>query len=97
MNILKKLKQNKILNFKKFLEAVSGTFDISPMGPGMPRQELGYKPSEYDTKVIFTEITDKIYSYDDYIELYNLYLENGGEPLHGFNKENLEKVLTYNK
>lgn len=46
-----------------------------------------------DTEVIFNDIDGKIYTFDEYQDLYQNYLKNNGKPLSGFNKDNLLKVL----
>lgn len=82
-----------IKKYLKFLEAISGTMDTMPFGPGMPRPEMRNTISSEDTEMISTE-DGNIYMKDQYDELYQKYLLNGGTPLPtGFNKENLEKVL----
>lgn len=87
----------KIKNFYKFIESISGTL-YQVNGPGMPRQELRNTISSSDTDVVFDEKTDKIYSKDEYDDLYQVYLTKGGKPLtDGFNKKNLELVLNIEK
>lgn len=83
-----------IKSFKKYTEAISGTTDTMPFGPGMDRQKLQNTIDSSDTTVVYDDITDKIYSEDEYNSLYNLYIKKGGNPLFGFNKENLQKVLS---
>ncbi len=84
-----------ILSYKKFTEAISGTFDVMPFGPGFPRPESPNTISANDTSVIFSDITNTLYTYDDYNNLYEEYLKKQGKPLEGFNKENLETILTF--
>ena len=84
-----------IKKFKQFLEAISGTIDTMPFGPGFTRQQLGNTITQKDTEVIASDITGELYTYDDYNQLYNDYLKKEGKPLDGgFNKENLEIILT---
>jgi hypothetical protein len=82
-----------IKTYKQYKESVSGTMDTMPYGPGMPRQELKNTLDNSDTELIYSKITDKIYTKDEYDEMYNDYLKKGGKPLIGFNKENLESIL----
>jgi len=83
-----------INNYKKFLEAISGTELVGKhMGPNYPEQESPVSLKGKDTEVIYSELFDKIITYDQYQDLYFNYLKKGGSPLHGFTKENLEKVL----
>ncbi|NBP56872.1 hypothetical protein EBU71_10160 [bacterium] len=87
---------NKIKSYKNFIrEAISGTYDISPLGPGMPRQELKLPNGTLRDRVIWIERLDKFFTHDDWDEIYNNYLKMGGKPLFGFNRENLEKVLDF--
>ena len=86
----------KIKKFKKYCESISGTELINVggvVGPGYGEQDLPVTLSKNDTELVYSDITDRIYSNDDYDELYNEYLKKGGSPLNGFNKENLDKVL----
>lgn len=84
-----------IKKFKQFLEAISGTIDTMPFGPGFPRQQLGNTITKKDTEVIASDITGELYTYDDFNQLYEDYLKKGRKPLEGgFNKENLEIILT---
>lgn len=85
-----------IKKFKQWVsEAISGTYDISPFGPGFPRQELKIT-SGFPNQVIFIDKTSQFYTKDDYDQLYSDYLKKGGKPLDNeFNKENLETVLFF--
>lgn len=81
---------NKILSWLKFNEAISGTLDIIPRGPGSPDEHIDYMDAK---TLIYIESEDKYYTQDDYITLYNDYLKIGGKPLNGFNEENLKVIL----
>jgi hypothetical protein len=84
----------RIKRFKKYIESISGTFDVMPFGPGMPRQKLQNTMTSADTDVIFDEGTNKFYTLDEYYDLHNKYIEQGGKPLSGgLNKENLKIIL----
>ena len=84
-----------IKKFKQFLEAISGTIDTMPLGPGFPRQKLANTITQQDTQVIASDITGDIYTDDDFNQLYEDYLKKGEKPLEGgFSKENLEIILT---
>ena len=99
----------KIKSWKKFNETnipigtqtvggASGgtTAPVGPMGPNYGSTKLRNTTlSTSNTEVIYSEITSKIYTYDDYMEVYGDYLKRGGKPLHGFNQENLTTVLTF--
>jgi hypothetical protein len=83
----------KILRYQQFLEAISGTTDMSPLGPGFPRPNISNTISKSETNVIYDDISEEIYTEDQYETMYIDYLKNGGNPLFGFNKENLQTVL----
>jgi hypothetical protein len=99
----------RIKSWKKFNEAnipigtqtVGGssggtTAPVGPMGPNYGSTKLRNTTlSTSNTEVIYSEITSKIYTYVDYMEVYGDYLKRGGNPLHGFNQENLTTVLTF--
>ncbi len=80
---------------KKWIEfnEVSGTELIGPFGMGSEREKAPITLNTSDTDVIYSDITGIIYTQDDYDLLYGEYLKNGGTPLFGFNKENLEKLI----
>lgn len=67
--------------------------DTMPFGPGSPRPVSPNTITSNDTNVIFSEITDKIYTEDDYNDLYFDYLKRGGKPLSGFTLDNLNLIL----
>ena len=72
------------------------TAPVGPMGPNYGSVKL--RNSTIDTRsteVLYSEITSKIYTYDDYQQLYQDYLKKGGKPLQGFNQENLKTILTF--
>jgi len=69
---------------------------VGPMGPNYGSIKLRNSTiSTDDTEVIYSEIDSKIYTYDDYQQLYQDYLKKGGKPLQGFNIENLNFVINY--
>jgi hypothetical protein len=83
----------RIKNFKLFSEAISGTEMIGSMGPNYG-EAIGPKTiTSSDTDTVYSELKDKIFSRDEYEDLYHKYLAKGGKPLHGFNSDNLEEVL----
>ena len=72
------------------------TAPVGPMGPNYGSIKL--RNSTIDTRsteVIYSEIDSKIYTYDDYQQLYQDYLKKGGKPLQGFNQENLNTILLF--
>lgn len=97
----------RLYNWKRFLErntpvgqqgtggpSGGGTSNVMPEGPNYGNQKLGNTISSNHTDVIFSEIDNKIYTYDDYQQLYSDYLKSGGKPLHGFTEENLSIILS---
>ncbi len=95
VKILKQYK--KILNWKKFNEAISGTELIGNLGPGSPNVPID---NLNIIDIIYLDDIDSFYTYDDYIELYNNYLKSGGSAsditlASGFTKRNIKKLLNY--
>ena len=85
----------KIYNFIQFCnEEVGGVELIGHMGPNYGEEGNNKMIGPSPTDVIYSEISSKMYTQDEYQELYHNYLKNGGKPLHGFNQENLDYVLT---
>lgn len=84
-----------IKRFKDFIsEEVSGTELVGPIGPAYGETRLQNKTiNSFHTNVIFSELSGEFYTIDDYNQMYNDYLKSGGEPLDGFNKENLEIII----
>lgn len=71
-----------------------GSSNVMPEGPNYGRQKLKNTIGSQHTDVIFSEIDNKLYTYEDYQEIYTNYLKSGGKPLFGFSKENLYKILS---
>lgn len=84
----------KIKKFNEFNESISGWELVGQhvMGPNYPEQNLPNSLSKFDTQVIMG-IDGKFYTYDDYQELLNDHLKNGGDNLPDFNKENLDFLI----
>jgi hypothetical protein len=84
-----------IKKWKSFIEAISGTFDISPFGPNSPRTELRNTISQKETTVL--EGSDGVYyNLYQFQDLYNQYLSKGGkEDLSEFTKDNIDKILYF--
>lgn len=86
----------KIFNFIEFCnEEVGGVELIGHMGPNYGEEDnhkmIGPTPAD----VLRSDTTGKVYTQDEYQQAYFDYLKKGGTPLHGFNKENLETVLSF--
>lgn len=86
-----------IKSFKQFNEELSGTELIGPIGPAYGETGLQNKTVTFhDTNIILSELDNKFYTIDEYNSLYSDYLKVGGIPLpDGFNRENLDKVISF--
>lgn len=86
----------KIKKFDDFIsEEISGTELVGPVGPAFGETRLQNKTVDFhDTNVILSEIDNRFYTIDEYNEIYNEYLVKGGKPLSGFNRQNLDIVLS---
>lgn len=83
-----------IKRFNDFILEVSGTELVGPIGPAYGETKLANKTiSSFDTDVIYSELGGRIYTIDEYNQMYQDYLKKGGSPLDGFNKQNLEKII----
>jgi len=82
-----------ILSYRKFNESISGTEMIGSMGPNYGVPVLGTPIPSNDVTLMFSIVDDKMYTKEEYDELYKKYLSRGGEPLHGYSKANLDKVV----
>jgi len=85
---------------KTFIESISGTEVISPFGPAYGRPNFPFTGSKKDTKLsngrrrkTNNDLTDDIYTIDDYNQIYQDYLKCGGKPLpDGYSEENIEII-----
>ena len=85
-----------IKKFLQFINEISGTELVGPVGPAYGETRLQNKTINVnDTDVIYSDIGGRIYTMDEYNQLYQDYLKSGGGPLNGFNKENLEKMIVF--
>ncbi len=83
-----------IKRFNDFILEVSGTELVGPIGPAYGETKLANKTiSAFDTDVIYSELGGRIYTIDEYNQMYQDYLKKGGTPLDGFSKQNLEKII----
>jgi hypothetical protein len=88
------MKIRKYIDFLK--EAISGTEMVGPVGPAFGETRLQNKTiNSFDTELIYSEIGDRIYTIDEYNQMYQDYLKAGGEPLNGFSKENLDTIVYF--
>lgn len=81
-----------IKKWREFNEA-SGTEELISLGPASNRTQQQITLDRGDTEMVYTELTDKVYSFDEYEQLYNDFLKVGGRPLFGFNRTNLDEVI----
>ena len=84
-----------ILNYSEFSESISGTEMIGSMGPNYGEPALGMPIPSGDVTLLFCSVDDKMYTKEEYDELYKKYLSGGGEPLYGYSKANLDKVVMH--
>jgi hypothetical protein len=86
-----------IKKFNQFINEVSGTELVGPIGPGYGETGLQNKTVTFhDTNVVLSEIDNRFYTIDEYNNIYGDYLKGGGIPLpDGFTRENLDKVITF--
>lgn len=85
----------RIKKFSEFILEVSGTELVGPVGPAYGETRLQSKTvSDRHTTVIYSDLDDKIYTIDMYQDIYQDYLKNGGKPLDGFSKENIDTILS---
>jgi hypothetical protein len=84
-----------IKTFRQFInEEVSGTELVGPVGPAYGETRLQNKTvTSHDTNVIYCDLDSKFYTIDDYNNIYQEYLKNGGKPLDGFSLENIIKII----
>ena len=89
---------------KTFKESISGTEVIEPFGPAYGRPHLPFTGSKRNMdlesspfrKKSNNELTDDIYTIDDFNDLYQDYLKKGGTPLpDGYNSDNIGKVQDF--
>jgi hypothetical protein len=86
-----------IKKFKQFVnEEISGTELVGPVGPAYGETGIQNKTvTGHDTDVVFCDITNNFYTIDEYNNLYGEYLKNGGEPMYGFTKDNIHKIISF--
>lgn len=86
-----------IKKFNQFIkEEISGTELVGPVGPAYGETRLQNKTiNSFDTNVIYSDLDSKIYTIDEYNDLYQDYLKVGGKPLDGFTKENIDIILGF--
>jgi hypothetical protein len=85
-----------IKSFKQFNEEISGTELVGPIGPAYGETGLQNKTVTFhDTNIILSELDNRFYTIDEYNNIYSDYLKVGGKPLDGFNRENLDTVISF--
>lgn len=84
-----------ITKYSKFIESISGTELIGHMGPNYPDQKIPNTINKSQTSIIFSKKFNLLVTYDDYLNLYNSYLKEGGHPLNGFSITNLDLVIDH--
>lgn len=86
-----------IKKFNNFINEISGTELVGKeMGMGFGTTPLNNNTiSSSDTSIIYSDLDGKFYTCDDYNQLYQDYLKLSGEPLDGFNKDNIDKMIVF--
>ena len=86
-----------IKSFSQFIkESISGTEMIGSPGPAYGETGLQNKTiSSFDTNLIYSDIGGRIYTMDEYNQMYQDYLKAGGGPLYGYNRENLDTIISF--
>jgi len=82
-----------IKKFREF-ESISGTELIGSIGPNYGHEKNSSPIKSGMTDVIYCPQLGRIISFGEYQDMYGEYLKMGGSPLHGFNRENLNLVVT---
>lgn len=81
-----------IKKWKEFKESISGTLDMEFNEPNYGKTIIPNTLLNSDLEVITSDITNKSYTNDDFIELYNTYLKNGGNKIKNisFSKRDIQ-------
>jgi hypothetical protein len=87
------MRKDRVLRFGRFCEAISGTELIGSMGPNYGSPELGMPLDGNDVTMMHCSVDGELYTKDQYDELYKRYIAQGGEPLQGVSKANLDKIV----
>lgn len=81
-----------IKNWKEFKESISGTLDLEFREPNYGTTKIPNTLMNKNLEIITSDISGKSYTLDDFNELYNIYLKNGGSPIKNisFNKRDIQ-------
>lgn len=83
--------------FEDFINEVSGTELVGAIGPAYGDTTLPNKTLQNrHTNIIYSDLDGKFYTIDEYQDLYQNWLKNGGKPLDGFTKDNIDTILSSN-
>lgn len=81
--------------FEDFINEVSGTELVGPIGPSYGDTSLPNKTLQNrHTNIIYSDLDGKFYTIDEYQDLYQNWLKSGGKPLDGFTKANIDTILS---
>jgi hypothetical protein len=85
-----------IKKWNNYDESISGWELVGKdMGPNYPEQKLPNTLDKSDTNILLG-IDDVLYTFDDFQDMYNIYLKMGGnEDFSEFNKNNLDSILSF--
>jgi hypothetical protein len=82
-----------IMRFRTYLESISGTEMIGSMGPNYGTPVLRPGVDMGDVTLMHCSVDGKMYTKEEYDELYKQYIARGGKPLDGVNKSNLDLIV----
>ena len=80
-----------IKKWKEFKESISGTMDLEFREPNYGSTNIPNTLMNQNLEIITSDISGKSYTLDDFNELYNNYLKNGGSIIKNisFNKRDI--------
>ena len=76
----------------EFKESISGTLDLEFREPNYGTTKIPNTLMNKNLEIITSDISGKSYTLDDFNELYDIYLKNGGNPIKNisFNKRDIQ-------
>ena len=81
-----------IKKWKEFKESISGTLDLEFREPNYGTTKIPNTLMNQNLEIVTSDISGKSYTLDDFNDLYNVYLKNGGSPIKNisFNKRDIQ-------
>jgi hypothetical protein len=84
----------RIKGFRAYTESISGTEMIGSMGPNYGTPILRPTVDMGDVSLMQCSVDGKLYTREQYDDLYRQYIAKGGEPLDGVSKSNLDIIVS---